>query len=343
MQLQNYIIIFFLFLLYFFFLKRYPVLSDNQADSEHKKFVIGYSSPILLGGVFIYSIVLIFLDNDLLFLKIILGLIFVIGILSDKNILPNPKLRLLLQIIILFVLVHFENLEINNLSSNFLNNLLTNNFFNICFTVFCLAVLINGSNFIDGLNGLLAGYCIMVILSIMFVIYNFDLITLQEHEIFNSILISLFLFFIFNFIGLVFLGDSGSYLISAFVGVYLIKLILINTSLSPYYIALILWYPAFENLFSLLRRTLKNKNASLADNLHFHQLLYLYVKSLKLINEKIVNSFTGVIIILLNIPSFIVASVAPFYSNKLIIMILINIVSYLIIYKFLFSRFVNKK
>ena len=263
--------------------------------------------------------------------------------MSDKNILPNPKLRLLLQIIILFVLVHFENLEINNLSSNFLNNLLTNNFFNICFTVFCLAVLINGSNFIDGLNGLLAGYCIMVILSIMFVIYNFDLITLQEHEIFNSILISLFLFFIFNFIGLVFLGDSGSYLISAFVGVYLIKLILINTSLSPYYIALILWYPAFENLFSLLRRTLKNKNASLADNLHFHQLLYLYVKSLKLINEKIVNSFTGVIIILLNIPSFIVASVAPFYSNKLIIMILINIVSYLIIYKFLFSRFVNKK
>ena len=71
MPLQNYIIIFFLFLLYFFFLKRYPVLSDNQADSEHKKFVIGYSSPILLGGVFIYSIVLIFLNNDLLFLKII--------------------------------------------------------------------------------------------------------------------------------------------------------------------------------------------------------------------------------------------------------------------------------
>ena len=44
--------------------------------------------------------------------------------------------------------------------------------------------------------------------------------------------------FIFNIFGKVYLGDSGSYLISLVLGAYLIKFYYLNTNLSPYYIAL---------------------------------------------------------------------------------------------------------
>ena len=43
--------------------------------------------------------------------------------------------------------------------------------------------------------------------------------------------------------------------------------------ISPYYIANLFWYPAFENLFSVLRRTSKNINNYLPDNDHLHHLI----------------------------------------------------------------------
>ena len=49
-----------------------------------------------------------------------------------------------------------------------MNSLLSNDIFNIFFTVFCLAVLLNGSNFLDGLNGLISGYYLIIILSLLF-------------------------------------------------------------------------------------------------------------------------------------------------------------------------------
>ena len=45
--------------------------------------------------------------------------------------------------------------------------LLSNDYFNIFFTVFCLAILLNGSNFLDGLNGLISGYYLMSISSLL--------------------------------------------------------------------------------------------------------------------------------------------------------------------------------
>ena len=38
------------------------------------------------------------------------------------------------------------------------------NMMRFIFTTFCLMILINGSNFIDGLNGLLLGYSLLIIL-----------------------------------------------------------------------------------------------------------------------------------------------------------------------------------
>ena len=56
-----------------------------------------------------------------------------------------------------------------------------------------------------------------------------------------------------------------------------IELSQLSDKISPYFIANLLWYPAFENLFSIIRRILSSKKNYIADNHHLHQLLYSYL------------------------------------------------------------------
>ena len=58
--------------------------------------------------------------------------------------------------------------------------------FAIFFTLFCLIVLINGTNFIDGLNGLVLSYYLIVILTIILIFNNLSLET-GQFLIFNLI------------------------------------------------------------------------------------------------------------------------------------------------------------
>ena len=81
----------------------------------------------------------------------------------------------------------------------------------------------------------------------------------------------LLILFIFNIKQKLFLGDGGSYIISFVIGSFLINFYKENL-ISPYYIVLLLWYPAYENLFSICRKIVFNKKPSEADNQHLHQL-----------------------------------------------------------------------
>ena len=74
------------------------------------------------------------------------------------------------------------------------------------------------------------------------------------------ILIPLSIFIIFNFFGKNFLGDGAAYGLGFLLGYILLKISLLNNNVSPYFIANLLWYPAFENLFSILKKKFfKNK------------------------------------------------------------------------------------
>ena len=70
----------------------------------------------------------------------------------------------------------------------------------------------------------------------------------------STCLVSLSVIYIFNFFGKIYLGDGGAYLISFVAGVILIKFSNDNYLVSPYYIVALLWYPAYENLFSIIRK-----------------------------------------------------------------------------------------
>ena len=343
MDLQNLVISVGLFVCIYFIFKKFNLLVDNISYSDHKKLGTSNNSPAIIGGIYLAVILLIYLPNNYFFIKIISILILSLGLLSDRNLLPNPKIRLVLQILILLIFIHFENLSINTLSFDFIDNLLKNNFFNIILTVFCLATLLNGSNFLDGLNGLLSGYFILVLLSLIYIDSSSNNVEILDLEFAKLLLVALVIFYFFNIFGIVYLGDGGSYLISLLVGVILIKANQNNMFISPYYVATMLWYPAFENLFSLIRRIYKKSNISYADKLHLHQLIFRYLKTNKTFSAKIINPITALIILLFNLPSFVISSLIFSHTISLIFLLLINLTIYLLVYYFLSKNFKFKK
>ena len=114
--------------------------------------------------------------------------------MSDRNFLPNPKIRLIIQLFLISVLIFLQNLTIDDLRYQEVNHLLENRFINFFFTVFCLAVLINGSNFIDGLNGLLTTYFLLILVSIIFMSNINEQVIFRFRKYFSFILFTDYFF-----------------------------------------------------------------------------------------------------------------------------------------------------
>ena len=193
-------------------------------------------------------------------------------------------------------------------------------------------VLINGANFIDGLNGLLIKYFLFVYLVIF---YNFShYATIDVNFLANLIMILLFIL-ILNLTGFIYMGDSGAYLLSLFTGIYLIDFSSQNFSVSPYLVIVFLWYPCFELLFSMIRRYFSESKAYKPDALHLHQLIYIFFKKkLNIINNLIIHFIVSILINLYNLFTFIV-SINFIYSSEILIFILtINVTLYLFFYNF---------
>ena len=98
-------------------------------------------------------VILFYFSNYNHFLSLFLFLIFVVGFISDINLLSSPKLRFLIQTIIVIFFIVLLDVKVHQTKIYLLDlrfyKIFTLNFFSI----FCFLVLINGSNFIDGLNG----------------------------------------------------------------------------------------------------------------------------------------------------------------------------------------------
>jgi UDP-N-acetylmuramyl pentapeptide phosphotransferase/UDP-N-acetylglucosamine-1-phosphate transferase len=205
------------------------------------------------------------------------------------------------------------------------------------FTLFCLLILINGSNFIDGVNSLSLGYFLIVILNIIILLNKLNIQIDNIQLIFAGLLI----LYLFNLFEKLYLGDGGIYSLSFFVGVYLIIISNNNNIISPYYFALLLWYPAFENLFSILRRFFYNKSFSDPDNGHLHQILFLFLKKKCRYKLTIVNSITGIIICIYNFFIFYFSAHYYFSTKNSIIFIIFNCFIYCSVYFFLKKNLKN--
>ena len=312
---------------------------NNKIFDDHQNYSTFFlGNPV--GGYTIFLYVLFFkfyLDYLELFF---LFCIFLSGILSDNKIFNAPLKRLFFQVLIIITSISFSEIGIISTRIDFIDSLLTNKLINIGFTTFCILIVINGSNFIDGLNGLVLGYYSIIV----FIILNINLEAVFNFQttLMINFLIILIVLLLANFTNKIFLGDNGSYLIGFLFSIYLIRIHQINIELSPYFIILLLWYPCFENLFSIIRKKISKSPATEPDNNHFHQLFFLYIsKKLNIRNKLIANNLASVIINFYNLTIFYVAIQKLNSSTFQIQLLTINIFIYVFLYIYL-KKFKDK-
>ena len=211
--------------------------------------------------------------------------------------------------------------------------------FNIFFTSFCLLILINGSNFIDGLNGLLLIYMTLL----LFVIFKLELIPqiIINKELFINFIFFMIILIILNLFNILMLGDTGAYLIGFFIGYLIIICHKFNPNISPYFFITLVWYPCYENLFSIIRK-LKSKFSPLApDSNHLHQLVYRLIKKRFFKNNLFANNISSVLINSLNLLIVSISLNDPYNTVYQIKLIAASTILYTFLFMFLNSK-INK-
>ena len=333
---MSYLFYLFLLTVLIIFLNKYLVNLNflvNETGDRHQRFASNKVIP-LTGGVFLFLSFLYFINDEVLSFILFSFLIFILGIFSDLKDIKSASLRLIMQISIVLTFVVFNDLQLFNTKIYLLDKLLSNNSFNYIFVSFCILIVINGSNFFDGLNTLNIGYYLLVSLIIFYLKQN-QIISVNEIFIEYLLIVLLILFFL-NLINKIYLGDAGSYLLGFTFAVYLIKLYIDNQHLSPFFIIVLLWYPSYETLFSIIRKNIMNKSPMDPDSNHLHQQIFHLIKRKLKLSKLYSNLLAANLINLYNLVIFVIS--LNFLSNSQIqvLLILLNITLYTLIYFKLF-------
>ena len=323
-------------LIFILFINKFLIKKNiliNETGDLHQKFSSKSSVP-LTGGVFIFLGFLFYYDGIYSFILFSLA-ILILGILSDLKLIRSAKKKLLLQIFFILFYIIYNDFQLSDTRIDFLDMILRNNYINYFFVTFCILIIVNGSNFIDGMNTLCIGYYLLIT-SIIYYLKLSDLISIENISILYLFIVLLFAFII-NIKNKFFLGDSGAYLIGFIFSILLINIYKWNPGLSPFFIILLLWYPSYENLFSIFRKNILKKSAMYPDAKHAHQLIYFFINKRCRLTSFQSNIFTSQII---NTYNFLIILIAlNFISNSKIqiSLIVFNIMFYNLIYLKLFK------
>jgi len=263
MDLNNLILFFSLVAFGLFFYKYFlPILSKYKPnllidDQFGKPQAFHQSATSTAGGVYIFfSLLIIYFYlsqfKNLIFIEYLSFsiLFFILGFVDDVKINISAKIRLIIMFIFLIILIKYNNFYIQNTGIEILDTWLkSSKIFSLIFVCLCFLFIVNGANLIDGYNGLLGIHSLIILTNLFLINYlsnNSNLAIL----LFFSILI-LIIFLKFNFPNAkIFLGDSGSYLLGAFIAISAIKTSIENPNISPFYFCIILFYLFFEVFFS---------------------------------------------------------------------------------------------
>jgi len=258
--------------LVYFYLKGKRFLSYNAVQKIHDGEI-----PRIGGLIFFIGLLfLIFFNfNELgLLIPLLLGstIILLFSLYEDIKQSLSPLIRLILLFFGSSIFVIFTELpEINVRYLDFINHHSL-----ISFLIFTLSLmlLMNGFNFIDGLNGLSSFNFYSILLSIYYVatiLGDAFLVNLIIIYLLSSIFI-----FILNFpLGRIFIGDSGSYLYAFYSGALVMYLFSRHPNLPTLLALVILAYPITEMLFSIIRKSIKRKSPMQPDTLHLHHLVFV--------------------------------------------------------------------
>ena len=259
--------------------------------------------PRLSGFVMFISLLVFYLINDLDVLTKYKILTFLITpflfVTFVEDIYQNVsfKIRLLFMALTVLTICTFwiESFPIIN-NIPILSKILEVEIFAILFFCFALIGIMNGVNFIDGMNGLAA----LTSLSALSACIHLSFIV-NDGQAFMALIpwvIMMFLFFLFNYpFGKIFLGDSGAYLVGILLGIWLIDFFAKHNQISSWNALLILFYPAIEVIYSVIRKIFQRKSPFYPDRDHLHIKIFDIInKSTKkpLYSNSVTTIFLGI-------------------------------------------------
>ena len=233
--------------------------------------------PIFIGILF--SVVIQFIQDisfaNTGFILILSSLpIFTLGLLEDLTKKINASYRLLAAFFSAFLACYFLNTWITNIQFMNIDLLLKIAPISIVFTCFSIAGVTHSINLIDGFHGIASMVGIFILSAIVYVAFKVSDITIVILGI--SVIGAILGFFVLNYPkGLIFLGDSGAYLIGFWIS--LLSLLLVNRheEVSDWFPLLLCFYPIFETIFTIFRRYfIKRMSPGLPDSFHLHQLIF---------------------------------------------------------------------
>lgn len=290
--------------------------ADFLLDNQFNKPQAFHNKPTYrTGGILIYILIIIsflflFFDKNIFLMEYVsfCSLFFFLGLIDDLKINVRPKFRLLMMIVILIFLIIYNDFFIEKTGLEFLNYLLQIDIFSLFFVCLCILFIINGSNLIDGYNGLLGIHSLVIFI----ILFGINLIG-ENDNLSNFLLcicIIILVFLKFNFPkAQIFLGDSGAYLVGSIIAVSTIETSIANTIVHPFFFCILLFYIFFEVFFSFFRKILFTRQSPLfPDNQHLHMLLYknlLKKRKDKLNSNYIVSIYINLIYLLLITPGII--------------------------------------
>ena len=310
------------------FLLQKNILISETGDI-HQKFASKSSVP-LTGGLFLFLGYFYFLNEKIFSFIFFSFIVFILGILSDLKKIESAKKKFFLQIFLILFYVVFNDVQVSDTRMVFLDNILHNNYINYLFVTFCILIIINGSNFIDGMNTLCIGYYLLISATIFYLQFN-EIIIIKDISVFY-IFILILCIFLLNLTNQVYLGDSGSYLLGFSFSIFLISIYKFNQHISPFFIALLLWYPAYENLFSIIRKNIIKRSPMRPDAKHIHQLVFFYISKKYDLNTFAANTLTAQIINFYNIIIFSIGLYFITKSDIQILLILFSAAIYTLVY-----------
>jgi len=298
------------YLLFFFKKINTNLLIDDQFNKPqafHKNAIPR------LGGIILYCLLAIILGY-LYFSKNIFSFeyiyfcsfFFILGLVDDLKINVPPKFRLIIMSVFLVALITSSDIQINKTGLEFLDNLIVIDIFALIFICLCFLFIINGSNLIDGFNGLLSIHSLIILITLLVINLVNENNTISFILLYTSLFILIFIKFNFPKAQL-FLGDSGAYLIGSIIAISAIQTSNLNPLVSPFFFCILLFYLFFEVFFSFFRKILITRQSPLLpDNRHLHMLLYklLFKKYQKNLHSNyMVSVYINLIYFLLLLPA----------------------------------------
>jgi len=228
--------------------------------------------------------------------------LFLVGYLDDIKMKIAPNSRLTLMIVFLIIYIIFLPIQIKYIDLIFLNSWLDNKIFSTIFILLCFLFIINGSNLIDGFNGLLTINLIIINSVLLFINLNSN--QLEFAFFLSAQLIVLISFLLFNFpMAKIFLGDSGSYLFGSLVALNTITTNNINSNISSFFFCILLFYLFFEVFFSFFRKIYQKKSPVRPDDQHLHMLTFIKISKIfgknksNYINSILINFIFAILVL----------------------------------------------